>query len=161
MIIVVLTSLTAGACLAGSPGRWDWMEWMRNFMGFFLVVFSMFKFFDISGFADGFGMYDLLARRFRFYAYVHPMIELGIGLGYLARWQPAVIAAITVGVMLFGAAGVINALRKGLDLECACMGTILQVPLSTVALVEDLGMALMAAAMWGAVGDYRPRCRAA
>jgi hypothetical protein len=43
---------------------------------------------------------------------------------------------------------VINALAKGLDLKCACMGSILKVPLSTVALVEDLGMVGMAAALW-------------
>ena len=30
---------------------------------------------------------------------------------------------------------------KGLDLNCVCMGTVLKVPLSTVALVENLGMA--------------------
>ncbi len=43
--------------------------------------------------------------------------------------------------------GVIRALSKRLDIECACLGTVLKVPLSTVALVEDLGMAAMAAGM--------------
>jgi hypothetical protein len=43
---------------------------------------------------------------------------------------------------------VIRALRRKLDIECACMGTILNVPLSTVALTEDLAMAVMAVAMW-------------
>lgn len=41
----------------------------------------------------------------------------------------------------------ILALRRGLDIECPCMGSVLSVPLSTVTLVEDLGMAAMAAAM--------------
>jgi hypothetical protein len=49
--------------------------------------------------------------------------------------------------MIFGAVGVIRALAAGLDIECACMGTVLRVPLSTVALGEDLGMAGMAAVM--------------
>jgi hypothetical protein len=49
--------------------------------------------------------------------------------------------------LVFGALGVVSALRRGLDIECACMGTVLHVPLSTVALVEDLGMAGMAGAM--------------
>jgi hypothetical protein len=31
-----------------------------------------------------------------------------------------------------------------LDVRCACMGTILNVPLSTVTLTEDIGMGLMA-----------------
>lgn len=48
----------------------------------------------------------------------------------------------------FGALGVIRALARGLDVNCACMGNILRVPLSIVALTEDLGMAAMAALMW-------------
>jgi hypothetical protein len=149
MVIVALTILAACAkqyaYLAGSG--WDWMRWMHDFMGFFLVVFSMFKFFNLEGFADGFQMYDLLAKPLRPYAYVYPFIELALGLGYLAHWQPQAIYTTTIVVMVFGSLGVFNALRKGLDLECACMGTVLKVPLSTVALVEDLGMAAMAAAM--------------
>ena len=67
------------------------MSWMHDFMGFFLVVFSMFKLFDLEGFADGFQMYDPLARPIRPYAYLYPFVELGLGLGYLAHWQPHVI----------------------------------------------------------------------
>jgi hypothetical protein len=108
----------------------------------------MFKFFNLEGFADGFQMYDLLAKPFRPYAYVYPFIELALGLGYLAHWRPGAVYAATVAVMLFGALGVVRALIRGLDIECACMGTVLSVPsLSTVALLEDLGMATMAGAM--------------
>ena len=107
----------------------------------------MFKFFDMEGFSDGFQMYDLLAKRVRIYAYVYPFIELGLGLGYLSYWRPIVIYSATIFVLTFGSIGVLRALFKGLDIECACMGTVLHVPLSTVALVEDLGMVAMAAAM--------------
>lgn len=150
LVIVALTLLAACAKqVAGwDAGRgWDGMTWMHDFMGFFLVVFSMFKFFDLRGFADGFQMYDLLAKPFRPYAFVYPFTELALGLGYLAQWQPRVIYISTILVMTFGAAGVLRALVKGLDLRCACMGTVLRVPLSTVAVAEDLGMAVMAAAM--------------
>ena len=147
MVIVALTLLAACAKQYSYPGAWNWIGWMHDFMGFFLVVFSMFKFFNIEGFADGFQMYDLLATPLRPYAYVYPFVELGLGLGYLARWQPMLIYAATIIIMLFGSLGVLNALRRGLDVNCACMGTVLKVPLSTVALTEDLGMAGMAAAM--------------
>jgi hypothetical protein len=121
---------------------------MHAFMGFFLVVFAMLKLFDLPGFADGFQMYDLLARRSRTYALVYPFLELALGLGYLAFFRPDVVYLITFLLLGFGAIGVISALRRGLDVHCACMGNILKVPLSTVALVEDLGMAAMALAMW-------------
>jgi hypothetical protein len=147
MVIVGLTLLSAVAKQAAYPGGWNWMSGMYDFTGFLLVVFSMFKFFDLPGFADGFQMYDLLAKPWRPYAFIYPFIELGLGLGYLAHWQPMAVYAATAAVMIFGSLGVFNALRKGLDLECACMGTVLKVPLSTVALIEDLGMASMAGAM--------------
>jgi hypothetical protein len=120
---------------------------MHALMGFFLIVFSMFKLFDIEGFAAGFQMYDLLAKPFRGYADLYPFIELGLGLAYLAHAAPRFVYGATIAVMVFGSLGVLKALRKGLDLECACMGTVLKVPLSTVACVEELGMATMAAAM--------------
>jgi YHS domain-containing protein len=147
LIVIVALTLASASARQAAYGGWNWMSWMHDFMGFFLVVFSMFKFFNMEGFADGFQMYDLLAKPVRAYAYIYPFIELGLGLGYLARWHPAVIYAATLTVMIFGSLGVINALRKGLDVECACMGTVLSVPLSTVALLEDLGMAAMAGAM--------------
>lgn len=145
-VLVCLTLLAATARQL-SDGVLQPMAWMHDFMGLFLVVFSMFKFFDMEGFADGFHMYDLLAKRVRSYGFVYPFLELGLGLAYLGRWNPPLVYLATAILMLFGAAGVFVALRKGLDLECACMGTVLHVPLSTVALVEDLGMAAMAAAM--------------
>lgn len=150
MTIVALALLAACAKQLSYAVGWAWMSWMHDFMGFFLVVFSMFKFFNLEGFADGFQMYDLLAKPFRSYAYVYPFIELGLGLAYLAHLQPTATYIATIVVMVFGSLGVFNALRKGLDLECACMGTVLRVPLSTVALVEDLGMAAMAAMLIGA-----------
>lgn len=147
IVIVILTLLAASAKQFSYPGSWSAMAWMHDFMGIFLVVFSMFKFFNMEGFTDGFHMYDLLAKSVRPYGYVYPFIELGLGLGYLSHWQPTAVYTITILVMVFGSLGVFNALRKGLDLDCACMGTVLSVPLSTVALLEDLGMAAMAGVM--------------
>jgi YHS domain-containing protein len=147
VVIVGLAMLAALAKQGHYAAGWHGMEWMHDFMGFFLVMFSMFKFFDLDGFADGFQMYDLLAKRVRAYAYVYPFLELALGLGYLAHWQPVAVYSATVALMVFGSLGVFRALARGLDLECACMGTVLKVPLSTVALVEDLGMAAMAAVM--------------
>src|SRR6266516_931777 len=144
LIVIVALTVLAACAKQFAYGRWDWMNWMHDFMGFFLVVFSMFKFFDMEGFADGFQMYDLLAKPVRPYAYIYPFIELALGLSYLAHWQPKLIYSVTVIVMTFGSLGVIRALTKRLDIECACLGTALSVPLSTVAMVEDLGMAGMA-----------------
>lgn len=99
------------------------------------------------GFADGFQKYDLIAKRYRPYALVYPFIELALGLAYLAHFNSVATNFALVIVMTIGTLGVLTALQKGLDVACACLGTVLKVPLSTVAVVEDVGMAVMAAIM--------------
>lgn len=116
--------------------------WMHFFMGFFLCQFSMLKLFSLKSFADGFQMYDLIAKKSRFYAYSYPFIELALGLFYLAGFKTVYL--FTILILGIGAIGVISALKKGLNVRCACMGTSLNVPLSTVTLVEDLSMVAMA-----------------
>ncbi len=116
-------------------------------MGVSLCLFSMFKLFDIAGFADGFQMYDLIAKNSRTYALAYPWIELTLGVAYLSFVIPAITYLITIILMTIGTVGVFKSLQEGLDIRCACMGTVLNVPLSTVTLTEDLGMGLMALLM--------------
>lgn len=145
LIVLVALALLTTAAKQVHYGAWDAASAMMDFMGVFLLIFAMLKLFDVSGFADGFQKYDLLAKKSRNYALLYPFLELALALGYLSRWEPRWVLAATVVLMSFGAIGVFRALSKGLDLRCACMGSSLDVPLSTVAVVEDVGMALMAA----------------
>lgn len=145
-VIVILTALAAFAKQVASGG-WDGRTWMHDFMGYFLVVFAMVKLFDLKGFAKGFQKYDLLAGVSKPYAMVYPFLELALGLGYLSQWQPSTVYLATIVLLGFGSLGVFNSMRKGEDLNCACMGNFLDVPLSGVTLTEDLGMAAMALAM--------------
>lgn len=148
LVLLSLTALAAGAKTYAYGADATLASWMHDFMGLFLVNFAMLKFFDLPGFADGFHMYDLLAKRVRGYGFVYPFLELALGLGYLAHWRLELVYPATVILLVFGAIGVVTALARGLDVNCACMGTTLKVPLSTVALTEDLGMAAMAAMLW-------------
>lgn len=142
LIVIVATVFFSAVAL-----RQTGFSFMHGFMGLFLVTFAMFKFFDLKGFADGFSTYDLLAARWRGYAFAYPFIELGLGLAYLSWWHPAFIYFLTVVVMGVSAFGVVRSIRSGQKIKCACLGTILKVPLSTVSVVENLGMGLMAAWM--------------
>lgn len=120
---------------------------MSLFMGFFLCIFAMFKLFDPKGFVEGFQKYDLLAKKSQLYGYFYPYIELFLGLGLLSAMLPLVFYALTILIMAVSAIGVIKALKAGLEVRCACMGTVLNVPLSTVTLTEDILMGLMALIM--------------
>jgi hypothetical protein len=55
--------------------------------------------------------------------------------------------SVTLVLMLVGAAGVLKALLDKRAIRCACLGTALNLPMTTVTLVEDLTMAAMAAGM--------------
>ncbi len=147
--LVCLIALVLLAALALGFARQDnsIRLFMHHFMGLLLVVYSMFKIFDLNGYADGFQMYDLLAKRVRAYGYIYPFIELGLGLAYLAIIYPIITYSLTILVFTFGTLGVFDGLRRGLDIDCPCMGNTLKVPLSTVSLVENLGMGFMALAM--------------
>lgn len=146
--LVALTSisLAAGGAITYRSGG-DGLLFMHGFMGFFLCSFAMLKLFNPVKFADGFEMYDIIGKRFRLYALFYPLIELILGLGYLAMVAPLAVYIATIIVMAAGAAGVINALQHGLNINCPCMGSVLNVPLSTVTLTEDIAMGLMAALM--------------
>ena len=124
---------------------------MSNFMGGFFLAFSFFKFLDIRGFASGFARYDIVAERWKPWGYIYPFVELSLGLAYLTitHGSTAMLAThfITMIVMGVGAIGVIRSLMRKDRIKCACLGTVIDLPLGTVTLIEDLGMALMAAAM--------------
>lgn len=123
----------------------NWHGWMNQFMAGFFLVFSAFKFLDIRGFAEGYATYDLLARRWYSYGFIYPFLELGLGILYLGMWFPAMTSLLTMIIMGFSSLGVINSLLKRQKIRCACLGTLLKVPLSTVTLVEDIMMVILAA----------------
>jgi hypothetical protein len=145
LFVLILIALLGAAALIW--GKDNLFAGMHYFMGLFFLLFAMLKLFHPSDFADGFQMYDLVAKKSRGYAMVYPYIELALGLAYLSFFNPMVTYVVTIVVMGVGAIGVILALRKGLNVRCACMGTILDVPLSTVTLTEDIGMMVMAIVM--------------
>lgn len=118
---------------------------MSAFMGSFFVLFSLFKMLDLNGFAEGFSTYDIVAKRSRVYALTYPFIELGLGIMYLLQLAPTATNLVTLVVMVTSFIGVFKARRSGSPFQCACLGTVLKVPLSTVTLIENGVMAGMAA----------------
>jgi copper chaperone CopZ len=125
--------------------------WMMDFMAGFFLVFGFFKLLNLRAFARNFKAYDLAAIAIPGYAITYPFIELGLGVAYLMRWNPLVTNSITIIVMGIGALSVLQALRQKKQIDCACLGTVFKLPMSTVTLVEDLLMLVMAIVMLMAV----------
>ena len=127
-------------------------ETMRYFMAGFFLTFSFFKLLDLQAFADAYAGYDLLAARWRGWGFIYPFVELALGLAYLANFFPALTNWGTLIIMGFSSIGVIRAVLNKTKIPCACLGTVFQLPMSTVTIIEDVGMVLMAAAMLTGLG---------
>ena len=137
-------AVTALAGTAHGGARIDWAAWMTNVMAGFFLVFSAFKLLDLNGFADAYARYDLGAQRWRTWGFIYPFLELALGLAYLFRVAPMATNIATIALMGFSSLGVIRALARKQQIRCACLGTVLNVPMSTITLVEDLAMVAMA-----------------
>jgi hypothetical protein len=126
-------------------GSFDWGRAMGNFMGAFFLSFAFFKLLDLRGFADAYRGYDIVARRVPAYGYVYPFIELALGVAYVTAFAPMATNIATLVVMAVSSIGVLQSLVHKRKIRCACLGTVFNLPMSTVTLVEDGLMIAMAA----------------
>ena len=147
LFLIVGFLLLGSALLQARATTWRWGSLMTDFMGGFFVVFAFFKLLDLRGFATAFQSYDIIAAKSRAYGIFYPFLELALGIAYLVRFAPFWTNMVTLAVMLVGSIGVIRSLWTRQKIQCACLGTVFELPMSTVTLVEDLGMAAMAIAM--------------
>ena len=141
LLIVVMLTVVSFAGEGGATG------WMGRFMAGFFLVFSFFKLLNLGAFAQAYAGYDVIAGKWKTYGYVYPFLELALGLAYAFHVAPRFTAGFTVVLMGVSALGVIRVVREGRKIECACLGTVFKLPMSTVTIIEDLGMAVMAALM--------------
>lgn len=147
-LIVTLVFILGVSVLASvSSGKANAMDTMRMFMAGFFITFSFFKFLDLKGFATGYASYDLLAKKWKPYAYIYPFIELALGVSYFLDLYPVETNLITIIVLGFSAIGVIQSVLDKRQIKCACLGTAFNLPMSTVTIVEDLGMVAMGGIM--------------
>lgn len=117
---------------------------MLDFMGLFFIVFSFFKLLDVKGFAQSFTMYDPLAKRFPAYGKVYPFIEVGLGLMVLLRWNIQIAMFATIVILGITTIGVAKTLLDKKDIQCACLGTALSLPMTEATFIENAIMILMA-----------------
>lgn len=146
-ILILAGILTLSSVLIAVQSEGGWRLGMRSFMAGFFLVFAYFKLLDIRAFASAYASYDLLAARWQPYGFIYPFIELALGLAYLSGIAPDIVNTVTLVVMGFSSIGVIRSVMSKRTIQCACLGTVFDLPMSTVTIIEDLGMVAMAALM--------------
>lgn len=123
------------------------MQFMNVFMAGFFLVFSFFKFLDLKGFANSYAMYDIIAKKIPTYGFIYPFLELGLGIAYLTHFNPTITNWATIIIMGVSSIGVIQSVLNKKKIQCACLGAVFNLPMSTVTIIEDLLMVAMAAVM--------------
>lgn len=143
LIIFYITS----ASLLLNFKNWNLNEFMLDFMGLFFIVFSFFKMLDLNGFLQSFKMYDPLAKRISFYGRIYPFIETLLGLMFLMRYEINIALIITLVLLVITTIGVSKVLLQKQSIQCACLGTVLKLPMTEATLIENSIMIVMAIVM--------------
>ena len=119
-------------------------SFMIDFMGLFFIVFSFFKFLDYKNFPNSFSMYDPLAKSIPAYGWIYPFIETMLGLMFLSRINIILSLALTIGILGITTIGVIKVLYNKENIQCACLGTAIKLPMTIATLIENGIMIVMA-----------------
>ena len=94
-------------------------------------------------------VYDIIAKQSNLYSSIYPGIEFFLGVSYIFSYFlfnsafVLVISFITFIVMTLGSIGILKNLFSKKPVQCACLGTKINLPLTKVTLLEDVIMSLM------------------
>jgi len=142
-LFLIFGYLTTAAILM-NINPWSGGDFMLDFMGLFYIVFGFFKLLDLKGFPASFGMYDPIAKRVPFYGWIYPFLETTLGLMFLLRWQVPVALIFTIIILGITTIGVVKTLLDKEQIQCACLGTALKLPMTKATLIENSVMLVMA-----------------
>ena len=142
-LLLIIFYITSASVLLHFK-NWNWNEFMLDFMGLFFIVFSFFKMLDLNGFSQSFKMYDPLAKRISFYGRIYPFIETLLGLMFLMRYEINIALISTLILLAVTTIGVSKVLFQKKSIRCACLGTVLKLPMTEATLIENSIMIVMA-----------------
>lgn len=127
--------------------QFDVMQWMRHFMAGFFLVFSFFKMLNLKGFAESYVQYDVIAKKFPAWAYIYAAIEVLLGIAFLLNYNPFLTNVLTAIVMSVSVIGVLQTVLNKKKIQCACLGAVFNLPMSSITIIEDALMIIMSVSM--------------
>ena len=147
-ILLIFAYITGITLLSGlSIGTLNWETGMRHFMAGFFLTFSFFKLLNLKAFADAYSSYDIVAREWHGWGYLYAFIELALGIAFLVNLDPLLTNGVAFVVMSISIIGVLQAVLRKTKIQCACLGAVFNLPMSTVTIIEDALMIVMSATM--------------
>ena len=145
LIFLYITGITLAIQFTNE--HFNLMVWMQHFMAGFFLVFSFFKLLNLKGFAESYVMYDVLAKRIPAWAYTYAFVELALGVAYAINFNPFITNLATLIVMSVSIIGVLQSLLNKKKIQCACLGAVFNLPMSTITIIEDALMIVMSLGM--------------
>jgi hypothetical protein len=85
-----------------------------------------------------------LAKFLPFYGWVYPFVELTLGVLFLMQWEVQLALWMTLGILSITTLGVVKVLLSKQQIQCACLGSVLNLPMTEATLIENAVMIGMA-----------------
>jgi cation transport ATPase len=147
--IVLIFAYITGISLwiSWNGGHVNAMSFMQVFMAGFFLVFSFFKMLNLKGFAESYAMYDIIAKKIPAWGYVYAFVELALGIAFATGFNPLFTNCATLIVMTISILGVLESVINKKKIQCACLGAVFNLPMSTLTIIEDAVMIAMSAGM--------------
>jgi cation transport ATPase len=120
---------------------------MNTFMAGFFIAFSYFKLLNLKAFANSYSMYDIIAKKIKSWGYIYAFIEFLLGILYALNIKSIYLNGFTAILMSLSLIGVLISVLNKKKIQCACLGTVFNLPMSTVTIIEDSLMIIMSLGM--------------
>ena len=147
LLLALLLVLISSLSLQVSKDNFELNEWMISYMGIFFLIFSFLKLIDVKGFSGSFKKYDLISKIIPGFAITYPFLELFLALSFLSSYFLITSYIMTLIFMTSQFFGVFISLQKKEVIKCACMGSSIDIDISTLTLIENFVMILMSSYM--------------
>lgn len=139
-LISIFLFLIISATTMSTLGGVNVLEWLRWFMGGFMLFFGSLKLMGVETFIKVFPLYDLIAKRIRPYKYIYPFLQIFIGMSFFIGSLDFFREAIVVLMSLASLIGITSVVSKRGAVRFSYLGTILRLRFSTVVIIENTVM---------------------
>ena len=147
LLLALLLVLISSLSLQVSKDNFNLNEWMISYMGIFFLLFSFLKLIDVKGFSESFKKYDLISKIIPGFAITYPFLELFLALTFLSSYFLIASYIMTLIFMTSQFFGVFISLQRKEVIKCACMGSSINIDISTLTLIENFVMISMSSYM--------------
>ena len=132
--------------LISTFGRgWGVKYFWQDFIAIFLIVSAGQKMIRYELFVDIFSSYDILTKKWKFWPYIYPFIELTIGANLLLTNGSKLMYFVVIAFCTVTGYSVLKQRSKHIRALFACLDNSLRLPLSMVSLFESVILAATAA----------------